>query len=264
MSVHELRPMGIGDILDTTFRLYRQRFLTFLLIALAVYIPYAILMGLSESSGPAFTAGAGPSAGPQLNPLGFSLQMIGVAFFSLILFPLCLAAMVHNISASYLGETLSAGDCYARAMPRVLPLLGTQVIVGIVVMIGFLLFIVPGVIFSLWYYVVVPVVILEGAAGFRALGRSRELVRGNLGKAFVLGLVVFLLSAIFGGVLQGVAKFVPWPHPALATFALSILPALWLPIQTAPSILLYYDLRIRKEAFDLQQLSETLNQPAAL
>jgi len=41
------------------------------------------------------------------------------------------------------------------------------------------------------------------------------------------------------------------------------LPALWLPIQTAPSILLYYDLRIRKEAFDLQKLSETLNQPAA-
>jgi hypothetical protein len=255
--------MGVGDILDTTFRLYRQRFLTFLLIALAVYIPYAILMGLFETSGPAFTAGTGPSAAPKFNPVGFSLQMIGVAFFSLIMFPLCLAAMVQNISASYLGEKLSAGDSYARAMPRVLPLLGTQFMVGVVIMIGFLLFFVPGILFSLWFYVFIPVVLLEGVAGFRAMSRSRELMRGNLGKAFTLGFVVSLLGLIFGWALQSVAKFIPWPHPALATFSLSILPALWLPIQTAPSILLYYDLRIRKEAFDLQKLSETLNQPAA-
>jgi hypothetical protein len=89
------------------------------------------------------------------------------------------------------------------------------------------------------------------------------LVRGNLGKAFALGLTVFLLSLIFGWALNGAARFIPWPNRALATFFISISPALWLPIQTAPSILFYYDLRIRKEAFDLQKLSETLNQPAA-
>ena len=94
-------------------------------------------------------------------------------------------------------------------MPRVLPLLGTQVLVGIVVMLGFLLFIVPGIIFSLWFYVVIPVVVLEGLAGSRAMGRSRELVRGNLDKAFLLGLAVFLLGAIFGWALSSVAQLVP-------------------------------------------------------
>ena len=44
MAAQQLRPMGIGDILDVTFRLYRQRFLTFLLIALVVYVPYALLL----------------------------------------------------------------------------------------------------------------------------------------------------------------------------------------------------------------------------
>jgi hypothetical protein len=63
-------------------------------------------------------------------------------------------------------------------------------------------------------------------------------------------------------VINVLLHFVPWPHPAMAMFVASILPALWLPIQTAPSILLYYDLRIRKEAFDLQQLSAMMNQPA--
>ncbi len=48
MAVPELRPMGIGDILDVTFRLYRQQFLTFLLIALTVYVPYALLVAVSQ------------------------------------------------------------------------------------------------------------------------------------------------------------------------------------------------------------------------
>ena len=54
-------------------------------------------------------------------------------------------------------------------------------------MLGFVLLIVPGIIFSLWFYVLVPVVVLEGVTGTAALGRSRELMRGNLGKAFLVG-----------------------------------------------------------------------------
>src|ERR1043165_8625181 len=41
----DLRPMNIGDILDAAFRLYRQRFATFVTIVLVAYTPYALLMG---------------------------------------------------------------------------------------------------------------------------------------------------------------------------------------------------------------------------
>ena len=44
--MQEFRPMSIPDILDTTFRLYRDRFVTFLLIALVVYVPYSLLAAL--------------------------------------------------------------------------------------------------------------------------------------------------------------------------------------------------------------------------
>jgi magnesium-transporting ATPase (P-type) len=262
MSAGELRPMGVGDILDTTFRLYRQRFLTFLLIALAVYLPYAILVSLLESATPAVVVQAGPAAQPQFSAQAFGLRMVAMGLFWIILIPLSTAALIQNISASYLGERLSAGDSYARAMPRLLPMLGTQILVTLAVAIGFCLFVVPGIIFSLWFFVAIPVVILETKGGFRAMGRSRQLMKGNLDKALKLALALFLLSFIFGMVMNLLLRFVPWPHPALATFVASILPVLWLPIQTAPGILLYYDLRIRKEAFDLEQLSAMLNQPA--
>ena len=137
MTTPELRPMGIGDILDATFRLYRQRFLTFLLVGLVVYMPYALLaalfqasLGLAEEPS-TMAAGAGLRQVPT-NPAGLWLLIIGTLVFLIVLFPLCTAAMVHNISASYLGESLTAGQSYSRAAPRLLSLLGTQILAGLV------------------------------------------------------------------------------------------------------------------------------------
>ena len=55
--------------------------------------------------------------------------------------------------------------------------------------------------------------------------------------------------------------FIPWPYPFLRVFVQNLAQALLLPITTAPLTLLYYDLRIRKEAFDLQMLSSAMEQP---
>ena len=183
--------------------------------------------------------------------------------FALVLVPLCSAALIENISASYLGETLPAGASYARAAPRLVPLLWTQLLAGLVIGLGYLMCIVPGIYFSLWFLVIAPVVILERTNGSTAMGRSRELMRGNVGKGFLVMLVVGLLSGVINAALGAVIGLIPWPHVAFRGFFENVLPALTLPIQTAPLILLYYDLRIRKEAFDLQMLSEALGQPAA-
>jgi hypothetical protein len=286
MAVPELRPMGVGDILDVTFRLYRQQFLTFLLIALTVYVPYALLLAVSQPFQQSKTlqhAGAVQTAGveqgetkvvwpPQnqqawppkdFNPLGFALSMIGFAAFVIVLLPLCTAALVQNISASYLGEVLTAAQSYSRAAPRLIGLIGTQILVFLAIMGGYLLCIVPGVIFSLWFLLIVPVVILESRVGPSALGRSRELMRGNLGKGFMIGLVVGIFVFMVSWILGMLTPLVPWPHPAVGLFVQTVLLALILPIQTAPWILFYYDLRIRKEAFDLQMLSMALGQPEA-
>ena len=254
MAVPDLRPMGIGDILDATFRLYRRRFLTFLLIALVVYIPYALLMALA----------AAPQTGaPGVQSVASHLvTLLGLILFFCVLMPLCSAALVHNISASYLGEDISAGQSYSRAAGRLMPLLGTQILAGLVIMLGYVLLIVPGVIFSLWYLVIAPVVVLEGIAGGSALGRSRELMRDNLGKGFVLALVLAVMAWIISYGLAAISARIPWPHPAMGLFVQYVLQGFLLPIQTAPWTLLYYDLRIRKEAFDLEKLAESVAQSA--
>jgi hypothetical protein len=274
MAAHELRPMRIGDILDATFRLYRERFLTFLLIALVVYVPYSLLL----ASFPSFYAAprsAIPQQSmdregqmqeidptPQISAAPIVLHFVGLALFFVVLMPLCSAAMIHSISASYLGEDLTAGQSYGRATSRLLALVGTQFLTMLVIFLGMLACVVPGVIFSLWFLVIAPVVVLESKAGPSAMGRSKELMAGNLDKGLALGFVVGVLSWIIIFGLNKLTSLVPWPHASIRLFVENLVPAILLPIQTAPWILLYYDLRIRKEAFDLQMLSEALGQPA--
>ena len=192
------------------------------------------------------------------------IGMAGLFIFAVIFLPLCAAALTLNISAAYLGKELSAGESYQRAAPRLAGLIGTQILAGIIVLLGFCLFIVPGIIFSLWFYVLVPVVVLEGVAGTQALGRSRELMRGNLGKGFLVGLLAGIVALILRAIISFVIRIIPWPYTFLSVFAQNVAQALFLPITTAPFALLYYDLRIRKEAFDLQMLSTAMEQSGTM
>jgi hypothetical protein len=258
--------MSVSGILDTTFRLYRDRFVTFLLIALVVYVPYSLLAVVitpAHAATHAANTHGVPGAAPQVDFTGSLLGFFGFFVYAVIFLPLCSAALTHNISAAYLGKELSAGESYQRALPRLAGLIGTQILAGLIVLLGFILLIVPGIIFSFWFYVLIPVVVLEGVTGTAALGRSRELMRGNIGKAFMVGLLAGIVAAIFGGIIGLVVGFVPWPFAWLGVFVQNLAQAFVLPITTAPLTLLYYDLRIRKEAFDLQMLSAAL-EPAGM
>ena len=121
MAVPDLRPMGIGDILDVTFRLYRRRFLTFLLIALVVYIPYALFYG---------PGGAAATGAPSVqNPAGHLVVLLGLTSLFLRADAAVERPLVDNISASYPERTsrqgnpipeLPAGSCRCWA-PRFSP-----------------------------------------------------------------------------------------------------------------------------------------------
>jgi len=91
-------------------------------------------------------------------------------------------------------------------------------------------------------------------------------VKGNLGKVFLIGLAVFLIGIIVSYIFQFAGGFAAKavagnnPHVAMAVIhVFSIVSAsLVMPISASSSILLYYDLRIRKEGFDLEMLAQGL------
>jgi len=289
----QLKPMGIGDILDTAFRLCRQRFMTFAAIALVVAVPSALATALLVGAARAFPPIEQPDDDGLLNAVsvhavtrlfspvaaiahGFAQLMnaenLGASLLSLlasvalilvafvlvfsIAYPLCTGALVVNISASYLGENVGAGQSYVRAFRKLWRLLVAQGWTTMVVLFGLMLCVVPGLVLSMQLLLVPQVVLLEDHKAWAALGRSRALMADYLGKALGLSAVVWLLGLVIGAAVSTAVRIVPWPYPLIGDFlSYLIVELLMLPLAIATVVLLYYDLRIRKEAFDLQHLA---------
>src|SRR5262249_19880585 len=163
----------------------------------------------------------------------------------------------------------------------------TQFVGGLVVVFGFMLLVVPGILWMLSYALVPPIIMIEASSRTRKVfsltgepkgnaplitdrrdipRRSWELVRGNRGRVFLVLFVFWLMSLLVstgGGWFVGL--FVE-PTSAAAVSAQSIvsniIEIVILPLQTIAITLLYYDLRIRKEGFDLEMLSQAMGTPA--
>jgi hypothetical protein len=111
-----------------------------------------------------------------------------------------------------------------------------------------------------------PAFFVEGAGGVSSLGRSWDLLKGKVLSTFgillVVGLIVFAIKSIILSPLlvpvmrAAVTRAEPSPViMGIYTFLASALDAVMLPIESMVIILVYYDIRIRKEGFDLEMLA---------
>lgn len=101
----------------------------------------------------------------------------------------------------------SVGELIEATRPVILPLIGAGLLSGIGISIGFLLFVVPGLILLTIWAVIAPVIVVERTGVIEAFGRSRQLVESNGWRVFGVILLVFVIVAAagFGLALIGIA-----------------------------------------------------------
>lgn len=168
------------------------------------------------------------------------------------------------ISDACLGNLPSIGHAYRRVFGTVAGKLAVTNIAQILVLIlAMLLLIVPGFVAMVWLLFVSPVVVLEGKWGFEAFKRSKRLGDGfhwrNAGALLLLLVCVLVVVAVVGAVM-GVLF-----HLMLGTVEHWLFRTLMAAIQVGAQPLgyitiglLYYDLRVRKESYDVASLAEEL------
>jgi hypothetical protein len=131
-----------------------------------------------------------------------------------------------------------------QLLRAVTPVLGQLILVGLVagigIVIGFVLIIVPGLILLTIWSVFAPVIVLERPAGLRALGRSRELVRGNGWQVFGVIVVLDIIVTVIALTLDIGADSAGTAVGIVVTVILGVLTA---PIPALASAVLYFDLR---------------------
>lgn len=289
-----LRPLSVGDIIDRVLRLLRANLILFLGIALLPDLVVEVLQrvsGLSQTFdlndlGAAFgTSGGGPVIPRQLQPAN-SGAAVAVVIISLVISIIQAGALIEAVGERYLGRTVTVREAYERglrAVPRlalsglvvvaafaalllvliaVLAVLNSSALAAIAVIIGLIgfFFLLPWAFLSL--AVVGPAIVLEGLGPIAAIRRSLHLMDRSrlrtLGLYVLMGLISSILGLVFGVIF--LASFVTEPtvRALLQTIANVASAAVSGPLVYGAIVVLYYDLRVRKEAFDLQLAAEAL------
>ncbi|MGH7151135.1 MAG: hypothetical protein ACREIU_10570, partial [Planctomycetota bacterium] len=249
----ELRPMGVGEILDRALRVYLLNLGGLLPIALVVLVPLA-LIGLAL--GEAGQTEGSPSRASKL------AVVLGTSATNLFGWTLLQGSLIQAVSDVYLGNRAGVQTAFGRAFRRVLPMLGAALLMTIAIFVGFLLLIVPGILWLAALSCVNAAVMLESRSVLGSFRRSRELTRGFRKKALLLIVLASLIGWIWGALVGAVSGWLDL-GPASLTVLTHAANVFYAPFYAVVTILLYYDLRIRKEAFDLEVLAREMGGPVA-
>jgi hypothetical protein len=277
-SAPRLRPLGVGEILDVGIKIYLRNWLTLFKIVVFVVLPAQILVniveisalpkGVSVSSGnpfaPSFSGTPTPLSGSDAATFGVGLLVAGLINF--LAGRLAQAGWFRAIADAYLGEEVAWRSSLRFALRRLPALVGLSILTGILVGLGLVLLVIPGIYLYVAFAVAVPVLLVEGAGPSRALGRSRELVRGRWWGTLGVAVVGYLLVSIVSFALTGIVVGIAFANPArntvtgfvLNTLASTVGSMIGTPAAAAFITVLYIDLRVRKEGFDLLLLARRL------
>jgi hypothetical protein len=254
---YEIRELDIGGVLDHAINLTKDNFWLFLKIALVLMVPFNIISGLILAwDMPEIAAMSNPAqVGATLQPVvtKFLIEIWVIAGINMLLvFPLTDAATTYAIANSYLGKPVGVVTAYQRALKVFVPLIITWILTYIVICIGFVLLIVPGIIFALWFMLVSRVVVIEGTWGPAAMKRSKQLMKGNMGNGFVLAIIMVVIGAAFNW-LPRIVSLVE-----VRVLVSSILQAILTIFFSAAWVVFYFSCRCKAENFDLTMLADAV------
>jgi len=253
------RPMGIGEILGTAFQLYQRHWRTLLAIAAVVVVPFTLLQYLLGDQ--VRTRGEETANGVVIETATWAVGIAGLvaALAGVVMFLVLTGTITRAVAAEVAGEDPSLEQSYRFGFHRFWSVLLVSVLVGLAVVGGLILFIIPGIWIGIRLSVSIQALVVEGRRPTEAMGRSWALVGGHWWHAFgtliVAGLLTGLVNALITTPFNQTSWFLQAVVAAIAT-------VITLPYGTLVGVLLYLDLRARKEQLTLERLRADLQASA--
>jgi hypothetical protein len=259
-----LGEMTVGDILDRGLKLLFARLPVFYAVNLLVQAPLIVI----QLALPLVLFG-GQNALDMETLFAYLGLLLVAALVAAILQPIATAAILHIVMEEYAGRRASIGAALSFALSRFFPLLGASILFGLMYIIGIFLCCIPGIYVMVVFAFVGQVVVLERLGVGESFQRSQKLVEGFWWRVFG----VLILIGIANGMIQGgLAQVLNFVLPAqemipmqngiqmkfnavnhiIDTTLTQLVHILLITYSSVCTTLLYLDLRIRKEGFDLE------------
>jgi hypothetical protein len=253
------RPMGIGEILSMAFQLYRRHWRTLLAIAAVVVVPLTLLQylfgDLVRTQGETTRNGVVETATWAVGIAGLLAALVGILMYLVLT-----GAITRAVAAEVAGEDPSVEQSYRFGFHRLGSVLLVSVLVGLATIGGLILLIIPGIWIAVRLAVSIEALVVEGRRGTEAMGRSWGLVGGHWWHAFFTLLVAALLTGIVNAVITAPFGATNWFAQGVAAAVATVIT---LPYGVLVGVLLYLDLRARKERLTMEALRADLQASAA-
>lgn len=248
MADIDYRPRSASEILDASFHLLRDHYKSFVLLTAVAYFPLAVFTVLFSR----YTGMELASAAPV-----FDWNVLILVLVQLTIFHVMSGVVAILASRAYLHEPLDPGSTWRLVLPRLPAILITGFIVIILCFIGFILLIFPAVYIYTRFGLAPLIAAIEGNGADKSFSRSSLLSQGQKLRIFgvtLLSLIIYFILTVGFGII---ANIVPSLMVRVIVGYLSTM-LVW-PALPMVQTVLYYDLRIRAEGYDVDLMSRSLD-----
>jgi len=247
---------GLGTLYRRAFALYSEYFPKFLRLSILAHIPLIILTAI-------MMAVVGAQYRMPKTVFGISVGAVGLLQIPATLFAAWMISAVTSVIVTQLAvaplKPVELRTGYDVLRQRLRPFLRTGLWVFFKIILGWILFLIPGIVMTIRYMLWSPVVLLEGMQGKAALKRARALAARSWWSVIVICIIQFLAPSIVNMIMVrifGISRGVKVSASVRVTGQLSSLSTIFvMPLMSIVPALLYLKMR--------QLGGETLNEVAA-
>jgi len=234
----------VGAVIGTSFKIWARNIAFFGIVSLAAHLPGFFLKSIQSQP-----TGSGLSSLASTSPS---------ALCNLVFIQLLTAIICYGVLQQLRGRSIDYGACLLIGFGRFFPALFTAILAALATGIGFVLLIVPGIIWGLAFWVALPVCVVENLGPVESLKRSYSLTKDYRWSIFGIALLVLLIAVVGGLLIGGAVGFfigashIPL-HPALDILGL-VVESLVGSLSAVVATTAYYYLRAVKEGADIDQI----------
>jgi hypothetical protein len=221
--------LRIGTLFGRSFGVFSRHFIPFCLLGAVGALPYLL------------------PAPPNRGSSSWAPLLV------LLLAPVTQAVILYGAFQDMRGRPFGIGESVKRGLSRFVPIIGLSICFSIVVGLGFVLLIVPGLFFLTMFFVALPACVLERLGPVQSMTRSAELTKGFRWKVFAVGLVVFLAAIVVTAIFD--VALLRSSHELYARIGNFVWQAVFGAYCSVVTAILYSDLRRVREGLDLEQIA---------
>ena len=236
----------IGDVIIRSWNILSRHFLTFvLLVGIAELLPLVLELYWGRRNASAVALSAGNIA-----------VAAGIGLLQFILTSFAQAIVVFAAFQDLRGRPVDAAESFRHGVARLFSVLVASVLTGLLVGVGVLLCIIPGLIALTAMAVVLPACVVERLGPIESMSRSADLTTGHRWPILAVGAAWIIIVAVIGLAIRAAMPGVATLPGQLASWVWQVLSGSFSSVYAA---ILYHDLRAVREGIGIDEIASVFD-----